>query len=446
MQTDEMHAVDVAASMENWKTRFFVMWGGQAFSLLGSSLVHFALIWWLTEKTASATVLAMATLIGTLPQIVVGPFAGALVDRWNRRVVMMVSDSMIALATLGLMIINWQGAMQPWHIYAILLIRSLGGTFQWPAMQASTSLMVPKSQLSRVAGMNQTLNGIMSIIAPPFGAFLIALIPLYGVLAIDVSTALLAVGPLFFIHVPQPARKASSDAVQTGPATTLWQDVRDVFRYMWNWKGIFIVCVMATVINLLLNPAFSLLPILVTQHFGGDALQLGWINSAWGVGVVAGGLILSAWGGFKRRIVTTIVGLLGIGLGTLIIGLTPGTAFGLGVAGMFVAGLMNPITNGPLFAVLQDVVEPGMQGRVFNVLGSMSVAMSPLGLAIAGPLADTWGAQAWFIIGGVGCIAMAIFAFFVPDVIHLEDEKKVPKEAVSDAAPAPSVQVDIVPE
>ena len=143
----------------NWKRPFFIVWTGQAFSLVGSMLVQFALVWWLTESTGSATVLATATLVGMLPSIVIGPFAGALVDRWSRRLVMMVADGGIALATALLAVIYLGGHMQPWHVYVLMFVRAVGGGFHWPAMQASTSLMVPREQLGRVAGMNQTLAG-----------------------------------------------------------------------------------------------------------------------------------------------------------------------------------------------------------------------------------------------------------------------------------------------
>ncbi len=405
-------------TFENWKIKFFSIWGGQAFSLLGSSLVQFALVWWLTQETGSATVLATATIVAMLPGIVAGPFVGALVDRWNRRVLMIVSDASIAVATLALIYIYWIGVMQPWHIYGIMLIRSLGGTFHWPAMQASTSLMVPKEHLSRVAGLNQTLQGLMSIAAPPLGALLVMAIPLHGVLAIDVFTMLLAVLPLVFVAIPQPQRTTMREA-QAG--TSVWQDMLAGFRYMWNWPGLMLVGGMAALINMLLSPTSALMPILVTQYFKGGALELGWIESAFGVGMVAGGILLSIWGGFKRRILTSLLGIAGIGVGCIVAGLSPANAFWLALSGMAISGAMNPIANGPLFAVLQDVVAPDMQGRVFTALNSLAMLMSPLGLALAGPLADVLGVQVWFIVGGVSCLVLGAGALLVPAIVHLED-------------------------
>ncbi|NIV39165.1 MAG: MFS transporter, partial [Anaerolineae bacterium] len=159
-----------------WQIPFFSIWTGQAFSLVGTRVAQFALIWWLTKLTGSATVLATASLAALVPDIVLGPLAGAYVDRWNRRIVMIVADTLIALASLWLAFLFWTGAIEVWHVYVIMVVRSVGGAFHWPAMQASTSLMVPKEHLSRVAGLNQAMKGALNIIGPPLGALLLELV------------------------------------------------------------------------------------------------------------------------------------------------------------------------------------------------------------------------------------------------------------------------------
>ncbi|MCI0521317.1 MAG: MFS transporter, partial [Chloroflexi bacterium] len=198
-----MNSPDITAAdfQVNWKPRFFTIWGGQALSLVGSALVQFALVWWLTVETGSATILASASLVALLPQIFLGPFVGALVDRWNRRRIMIVADSGIALATVALMILFALERAEVWMIFVLAFVRSLGGAFHHPAMTASTSLMVPKEQLTRVAGLNQTLQGVIGIFAPPLGALLISLFPTQAILAIDIGTALLAIVPLLFILI-----------------------------------------------------------------------------------------------------------------------------------------------------------------------------------------------------------------------------------------------------
>lgn len=414
----------------NWKRRFFTIWTGQAFSLFGSNLVQFALVWWLTSTTGSATVLALATLAAMLPQILLSPIAGAVVDRGSRRLIMMAADSAIALLTLGLVIVFASGSAQIWHVYVIMFARSALGAFHWSAMSASTSLMVPEKHLSRVAGLNQALYGAVNIIAPPAGALMLAVLPMHRVLAIDVVTALMAVLPLAFIGVPQPRR--SVEAREAGP-TSVAQDMKAGLRYLLGWPGLLIVCAMAAVINFIVNPAFALLPILVTRHFGGQALELGWINSAYGVGVIAGGLALSVWGGFKRRIVTSMFGLAFMGVGTIVIGAAPANAFLIAIAGMALAGIMNPITNGPLFAVLQSTVAPDMQGRVMSLLNAFATAMSPLSLLVAGPLSDAVGVQVWYIVGGISCILLAAVGYLTPAVANLEHGR--PGTAAPVAAP-----------
>lgn len=410
---------------QKWAGRFFSIWLGQALSLVGSSVAQFALVWWVTTLTGSATVLATATMVAVLPGVLLGPIAGAYVDRWNRRMVLIVADGVVAAAALALAYLFWSGSMQVWHLYVVMAVRAIGGSFHWPAMQASTTLMVPQKHLSRIAGLNQTLNGVMSIAGPPLGALLLAMMPLYGIMLIDVGTAALAILPLLFVQIPQPERSARvvADAVE-GKKRSIWTDVAEGLRYVWSWPGLFMILIAAMIINFVMAPASSLMPLLVTKHFGGDALQLGTLESAWGMGVIAGGLFLSAWGGFRRRIYTTLVGVVLMGAGIIVTGMAPSTMFWLAVVGNAIAGFMNPITNGPLFAVLQATVAPDYQGRVFTVVNSLASAMMPLSLAVAGPLADWLGIRAWYVIGGLSCVAMGVVARFVPAIVNLEENHR----------------------
>jgi len=404
---------------KNWLQKFGPIWLGQAFSLLGSGLVQFALIWHLTVQTGSTAVLATATLVAMLPGVILGPFAGALVDRWDRRRVMIFADTVIALVTLGLVALFYFNVIQIWHIYAAMFLRGLGGAFHWPAMQASTSLMVPEEHLSRLAGANQALRGLINIAAPPLGALLLELVPLYNVLAIDIVTAAVAVAPLIIIAIPRPVRTDAETAVT--PASVL-RDVRMGLKYVAGWPGMLTLLVMASMINFLLNPAFSFLPLLVTRHFEGGAIQLGWLESVFGVGVIIGGVILTVWGGFQRRIITSMLGLIGMGVGVLAIGIAPGTGYSIALAGMGLTGLMNPLCNGPLFALLQSKVEPAMQGRIFTLVESMAGAMSPLGLLVASPVAEWLGIQAWYVVGGVVCALMGAAGLTIRIVASLDDQ------------------------
>ncbi len=404
---------------ENWAPRFFTIWTGQAFSLFGSALVQFALVWWMTKETGSATVLATATMVALLPQVILGPFVGALVDRWNRRIIMIVADTSIALATLLLFYLFATGQIQIWHIYALMAVRSLGGAFHGPAMTSSTSLMVPNKHLARIAGANQTLQGLLNIFAPPLGALLIELISTQNVLLIDVGTAALAVLPLFFIPIPQPARHAKQANGEI-EKTSYMQDLREGFTYVVKWKGLLGLIILAMILNFLLVPASSFLPLVVTKVFKGGVRELGWVESLFGIGVIAGGITLSVWGGFKRRIITSFSGVIGIGLGIVLIGLAPADMFALLLIAFSMVGFMQVFANGPLTAIVQSAVIPDMQGRVFSLLGAGATAMMPLSLLIAGPISDQFGIRFWYIFGGTVCIVMTIIAFFVPAIMNIE--------------------------
>ena len=363
-----------------------------------------------------------------------GPIVGSLVDRGNRRRFMIAADSTIALLTVGLAVLFATGLIQIWHIYAIMFLRSLAGSFHGPSFTASTSLMVPKEQLSRVQGLNQMLNGGLAILSAPLGALLLEILPMQGILAIDVVTALVAVTCLFFVAIPQPERKL---AVGQGP-TTVWQDMVFGFKYVISWPGLLIVLLMATLINFLLTPASSLSPLYVTNHFGGGAQELAWLQSAFGLGIVLGGTILGVWGGFQRRIITAMGGLIGLGAGMFIMGVTPANAFPIAISAMLLGGIMQPIVNGSLGAILQATVDPEMQGRVFTLVFTAATAISPLGLLIAGPLSEIYGIQTWYIIGGAICALAGLYGFISKSVMTIEDGRPGDRDEVAGATPSPA--------
>jgi len=401
-----------------WARPFFTIWTGQAFSLLGSKVAQFALIWWLTDRTGSATVLATASLVGLIPEIALGPLAGAYVDRWNRRIVMIVADAAIALASLCLAYLFWIDAIQTWHVYAIMFVRSVGGSFHWPAMQASTSLMVPKEQLTRVAGMNQTLNGSLNVFGAPLGALLMSLLPMHGVMMTDVGTAALAIVPLFFVPIPQPRRVAVGEDLSE--KQSIWADIRDGLRYVLAWPGLLILTGVAMVFKIVLTPAFSLVPLLVKDHFGGTATQLGMLEAAIGGGSIAGGLALSVWGGFRKKIYTMALGAVGFSLAFLTWGVIPGDLFWAAMMSGAVVGLMIPLVDGPLMAILQSTIAPEMQGRVLTLFGSLIWITSPLGLAMAGPISDRLGLQIWYSAAAVLSLLSGMVFLVIPAARDIE--------------------------
>jgi DHA3 family macrolide efflux protein-like MFS transporter len=366
-------------------------------------------------ETGSPAVLSTATLVALLPSVVLGPAIGALVDRWSRRLTMIVADSAVALASLVLAGLFLTGRASTTVVLGFVLCRAIGGAFHAPAMLAATSLMVPTEHLGRVQGINQMLQGGIGIFTAPLGALLLALIGMTGVMAVDVVTALFAVGPLLFLRIPEPERRAEA----TGRAPVL-QDIRAGFRYLRGLPGHLALLGFAAGINLFIVPAFALLPLLVLQELRGTVGSQAWLTAAFSAGVIGGGLALGIWGGFRSRVRTALAAIVGFGVATLVLGATPAALFPLGVAAMFVVGSCAAVANGSIASVFQATVAPEYQGRVFTLMASVATAMTPVGLLLATPIADLTGVRTWYLAGGMACMILGAATFFVRPILEME--------------------------
>ena len=404
---------------KNWKKNFFPFWITQMLSLLGSSLVQFSLVWWLTKETGSATVLSLATMFAVIPEILIQPFAGAITDRINRKTVIIISDASIALATLILGIFFYLGNVQIWYIYVIMIIRSIGGAFHYPAEQASVSLMVPKDQLARIAGLNQAAKGVINIVAAPLGALVMDLIGVEGSLMIDVVTAILAVSIITFIFIPRQKDLEKKDGSWF---SVVMHDMKEGFHYLVGWKGIMVLTVMALIFKLALSPAFSLIPLLVSVHFNGDAAMYSMVEVAAGIGIIVGGALLGIWGGFKKKIYTMTMGGLGVGLGMIVFGIIPSNGFCYILPAAFVLGFMIPMVDGSLMAIMQEKIDNEFQGRVFTIFGSLLYLSTPVGLAVAGPVSDKMGIQFWFVLAGVLVVLSIMCGLFFKSWRNIESD------------------------
>ncbi|MBU1050856.1 MFS transporter [Candidatus Bipolaricaulota bacterium] len=401
---------------KRWAPRFFTIWVGQRISWLGSRAGGFALVWWLTQETGSAQVLATATLGLILPTVLLGPVAGAYVDRWNRRLILLISDTGIALVSLLLAYLFWSGHMEVWHVYIVIVVRAIGSAFHLPAIGASTTMLVPAKHLTRIAGLNQSMGGALQVAGPVLGAFLISVMPVHSVMLIDVGTAAFALIPLLFLSIPNPPVDASKER------ESIFASIRIAFRFVLDHRGLLHIMLLASFMNFVINPVFVLLPLLVTTHFGGTALHLGWLQSATGAGLIAGGFVLSVWGGFRRRTMTMYVGGGLQGLALLFLGVTPSGLFPVAVATMIANGFLNALYNGPIAALLQATVPPNMQGRIFTLLGSIVQSVYPISLAILGPVVGVIGIRAWYIGGGILVFAVCTLALFMPSIARLETQ------------------------
>jgi len=401
---------------ENWQTGFYTVWIGQAFSLVGSALLQFALIWWLTEQTGSAGTLALATTSSMLPTIVVGPIAGALIDRWDRKWVLVGSDGLIALFAVVLSLLFWTGSVQIWQVYVILFLRSLADCFHNPSMAATTTLMVPRESLSRVAGLNATLTGVVRFMAPPLGALLLNLVNVRGILPIDVITAALAILALLVVRIPRISVPA---AVDTGLRSVM-QDFASGVRYVWQRPGLRILMGTRALWAILWQPLITYLPLLVTDYFGGGASELGWLESARGISMIVGGALISMGLGFKRTIANSIAGIFGFALGFLIMSLAPAENFWVAILAYMILGLAASWHLSGLRATQQKVVAPEMQGRYFALHNSLFIALGPFALGISAPIVETFGVQPLWILATVGALAIGLVRRLTPAVYDIE--------------------------
>ena len=263
------------------------------------------------------------------------------------------------------------------------------------------------------------------VFAPPLGALLLGLMSTASILAIDIVTAVPALVSLLWIAVPDPPRREAQAAGEAEPPS-YWGDLRLGLRYVVRWPGLLSLILLAMLLNFLLVPASSLMPLLVMKELGGGAPQLALAEAAFGAGVIAGGALLGAWGGFRRRIRTSMAGTIGVGLGVILAGLTPSQAFFVLLIAFFSVGAAQVFANGPLMAIFQSTVRPDMQGRVFSLLGAGATAMMPLGLLLAGPISDLLGVRIWYLFGGGTCVLCACLAFFTPSLMNIEQSDREP--------------------
>jgi DHA3 family macrolide efflux protein-like MFS transporter len=395
---------------------FWLIWSGQAVSLAGSQAAQFALIWWLTVETGSAAVLSVATFLALLPTIAGGPFIGALVDRWPRRLTMMAADTAVALGSLALAGLFLSGRAETTTVLLFVLWRAIGGAFHAPAMMSATSLMVPAEHLGRIQGVNQMLQGGLGIVTAPLGAMLLGLVGMTGVMVMDVVTALCAVLPLLFVTVPEPDRK---EAHPTGAAAFVGEVLAGL-RYLRGLPGHSALIANAAVINLFLVPAFALLPLLVLHDLEGDVGLQAWTTTAFGAGVVGGGLALGVCGGSGTRVRTALVSIVGLGAATFVLGAAPASLPAVAVCAMLAIGAFSAVANGCIGAILQATIAPEYQGRVFTLMMSLAAAMTPIGLLLATPLADALGVRSWYLAGGLVCATMGAAAFLVGPIVRIE--------------------------
>jgi DHA3 family macrolide efflux protein-like MFS transporter len=362
---------------------FTVVWIGQVVSLLGTAMSNFALTLWAYEVTGKATPLALVGFFFVTPMVVLGPFVGVLVDRGNRRLMMMLSDLAAALTTVIVLILYATSNLQIWHLYITATISGIFQGFQWPAYSAAITLMLPKEQYGRANGMLELAGNASRIFAPLLAGALIGLLGLVGLLIIDLVSAAVAIGTLLFVHIPQPAR---TEAGREGRGNFL-KEAAYGFRYIFARPSLLGLQTVFLVGNFFNALAFAVFAPMILGRTGNDELVFGSVQSAGAIGGVVGGVAMGAWGGPKRRVHGVLLGWFCVGLlGQVVLGL--GQALPIWAAGMFLMAFFSPIINGSNQAIWQAKVAPDVQGRVFTTRRLIAWLVSPISQLLAGPLAD----------------------------------------------------------
>jgi len=361
---------------------FTIIWIGQVISLLGTAMTGFALTIWAWEITGEATALALVGFFTFAPTLLTAPFAGALVDRWSRKFVMMLSDLAAVSSTVVVLLLYSTGNLQIWHLYITGAFAGAFGAFQFPAYSAAVTTMVSKRQYGRTSGMLSAAQFASNIFGPALAVIFLSIIGIAGILTIDIITFLVAIGALLFVHVPQPVITAEGQKSRG----SLWKESAYGFPYIFKRRGLLGLLLVFFGINLVATFAFTLLAPMILARTGNDETALGIVQSAIGVGGVVGSIVLSIWGGPKRRIHGVLSGLVLVMLGVLFIGF--GRNPFVWVLAAFFTMFFIPIVQGSSNAIWQAKVAPDVQGRVFATRGIIATISRPVALLVLGPLAD----------------------------------------------------------
>ena len=411
---------------KSWKRPYFTILSGEAVSLVTSGILQMVLIFYLTEKTGSALVLSLATFFGFLPQAVLGPFIGVWVDRWSRKFVLIGADLFIALAGVGLALLALKVEPPVWTVLGILFLRSVGAAFHTPAMSAVTPLLVPEDQLTRCAGYSSSIQSISFLISPALGALLYARWPLSAIVGLDVLGAVVASAFVAVIAIPKPPKSEL-----TGQAG-FFTDLKNGYTAIRKDNGLFQLLWIGTLYMLVFMPINALFPLMSMGYFGGTTTHAAIAETAFSAGMLAGGLVLGAWGGFKRRILTLGLSVIMMGTGFAVSGMLPKEGFIAFAALCVVMGFSAPF-HGVQTAIFQERIAPECLGRVFSLSMSMMSLAMPLGLMLAGAFAQVVGVHNWFLVSGILVIGISAVMLSLPAIRGL-DTRPAPEEAEQSAA------------
>lgn len=404
---------------KNWKKEFYILWSGQVFSVLSSSILQMALIWHLTATTQSAFVLSMASLAGFLPNAVLGMVAGTFVDRVSRKIVLIVADLFIALVSLILVFASWNSELPMWLIIAVLAIRSVGTAFHTPAISAVTPLIVPTKELTKCAGYTQSLQTVGYMVGTAFAGVLYPIWSISNMVFLDVIGALIAMCTVIAIKIPDLEK-----SVLPKVKISFWQEMKLGYVELRQAKGVFALVWIASAFTILYSPINALFPLMSLDYFSGTTFQASLTEIAFSIGMLVGGIILGTFGGIKNRGIAITFSIALIGVFISFCGILSKNGFWVFILFCIAMGIFVPFYNSPVTALIQEKIPPEYLGRVFGLYGSMASFAMPIGLLISGSFADSVGVNKWFLLSGVLIIGIAALCLIIPSIRAIDKEVK----------------------
>lgn len=394
---------------KNFRTKFTILWSGQSISLFTSSILQMAIVWYLTEKTGSAAVLSFATLIGYLPAAVLGMFIGTFVDRYSRKLIMVIADLSIALLGVALAVSSLQGEIPIWLIMVVLLLRSFGTAFHYPALQSITPSIVPKEQLTKYAGYAQSFESLSMVLSPALAAMLFGVWGLTAIIFLDVLGALMAVFTLCFVEIPKNVTK-------TKKRGSVIRETADGLKELRRVPGMVSLMVVGALYAVIYFPIGSLYPFMTMNYFKGGFTESGVVEVVFSVGSLLGSLLLGFVGHKipKIRVMAASIGI--YGLGVFLSGLLPPSGLKMFIAFSLLMGIAVPFYTGIQTAIFQLKFQEEYLGRIFSLSSSVSTLAMPIGLVLSGIFTDRIGIHILFVIAGGLTLILAGFTATMPSL------------------------------
>lgn len=420
MKRTNEHEVEVDKKT-NWKKSISLFLGSQTLSLFGSSLVQYAIMWYITLTTQSGVMMTLSIVCGFLPTFILSPIAGVWADRYNRKALIILSDSLVAISTLILAILFFNGYDSLWLLFVVTAVRAIGTGIQTPAVGAILPQMVPEDKLTKVNGINGSIQSLVMLVSPAISGALISMASIEMIFFVDVITAAIAITTLLvFLDIPVHAKALEKQT------TSYISDLLQGFAYIKDHRFLKPFFMFYACFFILIAPAAFLTPLQVTRSFGEDVWRLTVNEMAFSIGMILGGALISYWGGFKNKTRTLSLALLIIGASTFILGIT--SIFGVYLIFMALIGVVMPFFNTPSTVLLQEKVEGDFLGRVFGVVVMISTSMMPLGMLVFGPIADVIKIE-WLLMG-TGLLLFIQGFFLLGNKVLMEAGKPISKEAL----------------